>query len=622
MAMDVFDLQAVLSLDDSAYNAGLDGAEGKANSFGSKLGGALGNAAKVGGVAIGAIAAGTTALGTGLTKAAGDAAEYGDNIDKMSQKMGVSAEKYQEWDAILQHSGSSMESMKASMKTLANAAETGSDAFDKLGISQEDVANMSQEELFEATITGLQNVSDTTKRTYLAGKLLGRGATELGALLNTSAEDTEAMRQRVHELGGVMSDEAVKASAAYQDQLQDMQTAMSSTVRNISSVFLPSITEVMSGVTELFSGNREEGFQIVQEGIGDILERIVDLTPEVMEIVQGIGEAIIRVLTDNLPRIMEVGTEIILELLNGIIANLPSLTEAAVQAIVVLSQGIGEALPDLIPAIVDAILTIVDVLIDNAPMLIDGALALMLGLAEGLINAIPVIIERLPEIIESIIKALAEAAPKIAEAGFKLLGALVDKLPDIISAIIKVIPDIITSIVGAIGDGIEAIREAGANLIAGLAEGITEKVQWLVDKVKQVGGWILDAIRVVFGIASPSKEFRKIGDYLMQGLSGGIEGSLPLVEDAMDDVDDAISDAFGDDEWKYETPITTTMTSSGEPARSGKQTRTDMLLAEILEALYHLGINIDGRAMVGQIAPYMDERLGLMNYYDEREVYA
>ena len=108
---------------------------------------------------------------------------------------------------------------------MANAVENGNKAFQRIGLTQEELANMSQEEIFDATIAGLQNVEDETERTYLAGQLLGRGATELGALLNTSAEETQAMKDRVHELGGVMSDEAVKSAAAYQDQLQDMKTA-------------------------------------------------------------------------------------------------------------------------------------------------------------------------------------------------------------------------------------------------------------------------------------------------------------------------------------------------------------------------------------------------------------
>ena len=112
----------------------------------------------------------------------------------------------------MQHCGTSIDSMQSSMKTLATAAETGNDAFEVLGLTQEQIAGMDQEQLFSATITALQQVEDDTQRTYLAGQLLGRGATELGALLNTSAEDTEAMRQAVHDLGGVMSNDAVAAA--------------------------------------------------------------------------------------------------------------------------------------------------------------------------------------------------------------------------------------------------------------------------------------------------------------------------------------------------------------------------------------------------------------------------
>lgn len=155
----------------------------------------------------------------------------------------------------MQHSGTSIDSLQAGMKTLANAVENGNDAFERLGISQEQIASMNNEELFSATITALQNVENGTERTYLAGQLLGKGATELGALLNTSAEETEAMRQRVHELGGVMSDEAVKASAAYQDSLQDMQTAISGVSRSVVSEFLPGITTVMVMSTSDIMGN-------------------------------------------------------------------------------------------------------------------------------------------------------------------------------------------------------------------------------------------------------------------------------------------------------------------------------------------------------------------------------
>lgn len=530
--MDLFNLVAMLILDKSAYSEALKDAQEEASGFGGKVA----TAAKVGVGAMTAVTAATAAAGTAIVKSTGAVAAYGDDIDKMSQKMGMSAEKYQEWDAILQHSGSSMESMKASMKTLANAAETGSDAFEKLGLSQEDIANMSQEELFEATIAGLQNVSDTTERTYLAGKLLGRGATELGALLNTSAEDTEAMRQRVHELGGVMSDEAVKSAAAYQDSLQDMTTAIEGAKRGLVSNFLPAVTTVMDGIGNLFSGDSEKGLGQIKEGVSNF----------------------IKTLTDALPRVIEVGGQIINALLTAIVENLPSILEAGIKAIVTLAEGIAKSLPELIPAIVDAVLLMVDTLLDNIDLLVDAALQLMIGLAEGLIRAIPRIIEKIPTIIEKLVTALVKSAPKIAEAGVKLITSLVKNLPQIIASIVKAIPSIITAIVKGFSSGVSSMVQVGKDLLTGLGNGLVDGVKGVVEKAKKVAGNVLSAVKGFFGVSSPSKVFHGIGGFLMEGLANGITDSMGIVEDAMDDLDSMMYTEAPTSDLATDTSIMTT----------------------------------------------------------------
>ena len=122
-------------------------------------------AAKVGAGAVTAVAGATAAMTGAVVGGTKKVAEYGDNIDKMSQKMGISAEAYQEWDAIMQHSGTSIDALKPSMKTLAQQAEKESDAFQKLGISQEEVANLSQEDLFSRVISGLPKRCDRQSMT-------------------------------------------------------------------------------------------------------------------------------------------------------------------------------------------------------------------------------------------------------------------------------------------------------------------------------------------------------------------------------------------------------------------------------------------------------------------------
>ena len=72
--MNIFDLSAKISLDSSGYEKGLDEAESKTSSFGSKLGSALGT---VGKVAAGALTAATGAV----TAFAGSAVKTGQEFD-------------------------------------------------------------------------------------------------------------------------------------------------------------------------------------------------------------------------------------------------------------------------------------------------------------------------------------------------------------------------------------------------------------------------------------------------------------------------------------------------------------------------------------------------------------
>lgn len=343
--MDVFNLQAKIGLDIKEYLSSLGKASDESNKFRLDIKGAFSSAMKVGAAAIGAVVTETTALSAALVKGVGDLAEYGDHIDKQSQKMNMSAQAYQEWDAIMQHSGTSIDSMRMSMKTLANAAESGNDAFGLLGMSLEDIQRMSSEELFKATIIALQNVESDTQRTYIAGQLLGRGATELGALLNTSAEDTEKMRQRVHELGGVMSDEAVKAAAAYQDSLQDMKTSMSGLTRGITSEFLPSFTEVMDGLTNIFAGE-DGGAEKVSKGIDDILGNISSAVTKLKPVVSKIGGVIASAVKENAPKLIKEGTKLFGDIVVGVVRNLPDILSTAGDVVGTIGDTLLGYLPD------------------------------------------------------------------------------------------------------------------------------------------------------------------------------------------------------------------------------------------------------------------------------------
>jgi len=531
--LDLFDLAAKITLDSSEYESGLDSASDKASGFGGKLKTAL----KVGTGAVTAVTGATAAMTTAFVKATGSVASYGDDIDKMSQKLGMSAESYQEWDAIMQHAGTSIDSMQRGMTTLSNAVENGNEAFETLGISLEDAASMSQEELFAATITALQGMESGTERTVLAQKLLGGSAKELGALLNTSAEETEEMRQRVHELGGVMSDEAVKASARYEDSLQDMQTAFSGLSRSMITEFLPGVTTVMDGLTEIFAGDSDSGLALVSDGIDNLLAQITDKLPEFMEVGLGIIESLASAIIDNLPELADVAIDVIKSLALGIIDNLPEIFSVATEILFALIDGIVDALPELIPAAVDVILTIVNTLTDpdNIGELINAAIAIIMALANGLIQALPRLIEAAPRIVRNLVQAIIENVPLMIHSAGELIGGLVSGIISMLPEIGSAAWDILTEIGNVFMDLPFMALSWGADLIDGFIDGILGAVSRLWNTVKDIAGGIKNFLGFSEPKEGPLSNFHTYAPDMMELFAKGIKDNEHLVTDQLSD---------------------------------------------------------------------------------------
>ena len=479
----------------SEYCSGLDNTERQTGAFIDQINGIFQKLGIV--AALAAAGKAVSDFSSATVAAIKETAAYGDTIDKTSQKIGISAEAYQEWDAVLQHSGADIGSLVASMRVLSQQAEKGGDAFKELGISEQEIAKLSQEELFSRVIEELQGMEEGTKRTYLAQQLLGRGSTEFGALLNTSAEETQKMKDRVHELNGVMSDESVKAAAAFQDQLQDMNTALSGLQRGITNEFLPSITAVMSGLTEIFAGNYEQGKEEIAKGIESIIEQFENLTPEISEIgkslISTLGESVIQ----NAPELLEMVTSVLDFVIASFIENAPLLIDSAVEMVNTLAKGISENLPLLIPSTVDAVLKICDTLLNNVDKIIDAGFMLISGLADGLIQALPVLIDKAPEIITKLATELITLAPKLVVSGVELLTQLFTGLLDpdtwggMPDKVVKEFQDAISEIKDKVSD---RFTELGHDLWQALIDGWEEYFTRDFPKWEQYGADIYNQL--------------------------------------------------------------------------------------------------------------------------------
>ena len=101
----IFSLFGTIFIDNEKANKSIDETIKKGETAGSKVGAAFGNIAKGAAVVGTAVTTGAAALGTAAFKMATDTAAAADEVDKMSQKMGLSRTAYQEWNFVLSQSG-------------------------------------------------------------------------------------------------------------------------------------------------------------------------------------------------------------------------------------------------------------------------------------------------------------------------------------------------------------------------------------------------------------------------------------------------------------------------------------------------------------------------------------
>lgn len=496
----------------------------------------------------------------------------------MSQKMGLSIEGYQEWDFIMQHAGTSIDSLQAGMKTLANAVESGNDAFARLGISQEQIAEMNNEELFSATISALQDIDNETERTYLAGQLLGRGATELGALLNMSAEETDAMRQRVHDLGGVLSEDAVKNGAAFQDSLTDLKSAFSGAANSLASELVPNLTGLMDGITKFIA---DGGLQKLIDGFTTLAPVIVGATTAIIaykaaSAISGVIDAL-RVATE--------GQTIAQTLLNAVMNANPfvlvaTLIAGLVAALVTLwntNEGFREAVTKIWEAIKgvfigawEAIKAVWDTVVGFFTGIWDGIVGIFTGVgdwfgdkfeaakeaveaawatigewASGAWNAIKGAFSAVGswfsstfenakqgvQIAWSTIKGWASDTWNNIKNGFANVGAWFsntftdakEKVKLAWNAIGDWFGGVWNNIKGVFSNAWSAFKNIGENIVNGIKQGISNMWNGLKNWFSGLWDGLVGGVKNFLGIHSPSTVFAGIGKNMALGLGEGWE---------------------------------------------------------------------------------------------------
>ena len=254
MANVIGEFVAKIGADTGKFNKGVDKADTRMGKFaaGVKKHGKM--------IALAFIAIGTAATATAL-KIVKDYAKAGDEIQKMALRTDFATESLSEFKHALELSGASLETLEKGVKKMAKTIVDAADglatyvrAFDRMGLSAEELINLAPEKQFEKITMALAAMENPTLRAATAQEVFGRAGTALLPMLAQGAEGIAAMRQEARDLGLVFDQEAADAAAKFNDDLLRLKGTVTGLKMEIAEELLPTLNTLAVSFTQLLKG--------------------------------------------------------------------------------------------------------------------------------------------------------------------------------------------------------------------------------------------------------------------------------------------------------------------------------------------------------------------------------
>lgn len=270
----------------------LEAATDRLGMLGSVLG-KLGPAGLIAGASI-------AALGVGITALVMPVARVGDEFFKLSQKTGVSVEALTALKYAADLSDLSTEGLTKALQKLSVAmfdtqinGEEGSAALKALGVSATDMNGQIRptEQVLLDLADKFSSMPDGADKAALAVKLFGKEGLAIIPLLNQGREGITSLMEEARRLGLVLSEDAARASEAFNDNLTRLSAVTEGVRRQIGAAVIPILADLtaemflaktatgsLSNELIAISQNRQEvlGFlESVAKGVAFIAESAV-----------------------------------------------------------------------------------------------------------------------------------------------------------------------------------------------------------------------------------------------------------------------------------------------------------------------------------------------------------
>lgn len=502
----IFSLFGTIFIDNEKANKSIEDTSKKADAGGKSVSSSFSSIVKAAGKAGAAVVTAAGAIGAGLYKMASNTAAAADAIDKGSQKVGFSASEYQKWDYVLGQNGDSIESLTTYVTKLtnnlddaANGSTSAATKFARLGLSVEELQQMSREEMFDTVIKALAGMEDETERAALANDLLGNKSAALAPMLNTGSDAIEALKDQAEELGMVMSDDAIKGGVTFGDMIDTIKRSLAGAVNQLGSSLFPLINKLLNVVIDKMP--------LITNAITQLTPIISDLADGVLPPLFDLIESILPVLVDLLAQIVPVIAQVIksvmpviIKLLEKLLPIIMKLVNAVLPLVLKLIQAILPILDAIMP-LLDLIFSVLDAILTPLLQLITDILGPIIELLTPILDLINALLTPLLELVNSIFGGLSDGLFGVLNP-LQMFSPILQGVADVMSGAFGYAINNVMTIINTLKNVFQNIIDFVKNVFSGNWKGAWENVKNIFSSIwegiKDVGRNCLNNLINIF----------------------------------------------------------------------------------------------------------------------------
>ena len=374
---------------------------------------------------------------------------------------------------------------------------------------------------------------------YLDNLNLGIKGTQEGFV--EAANASGVLGRTIQSVSELTNDEIIDVIMSYADSYG----VLGRTADEAGGTILGSLNKVKATWQNFVLGMSKSGEdlnKLIDNLVKSITDFVGNIVPVIVRALQGIAKALPgianqlaemlpTIINDILPSVLEA----IIQLAQALVQAIPNLINVLlpplIDGVLQILQGLIQALPGMFPTLAQGIIALVRGIVQILPQLVDMLFKLAIEIVMALAEALP---ELLPQIVDAIMKIIPVNLPLFIKAGIELLLGLLKGLIMAIPQIIKNIPAIVQAILDTFKNLFSKIFDIGKDLVKGLWNGIKNVSQWIIDKIKGFGKSVMNAIKGIFGVHSPSTEFEWVGKMNVLGLEKGMEELQPQLQRTID----------------------------------------------------------------------------------------